>query len=105
MTSVSLPAGVPHPPAAPPAADPQAIRACLTPTLVAEFDREWEIVLERAKQEKDITAIHSLLNKWRHLAYAELQNPDRTSGCWPRPSRPSTPDRIQARSRSRTCEL
>ena len=72
---MSLPAGVPHPPAAPPAADPQAIRACLTPTLVAEFDREWEIVLERAKQEKDITAIHSLLNKWRHLAYAELQDP------------------------------
>jgi 3,4-dihydroxy-2-butanone 4-phosphate synthase len=79
MTSVSLPAGAAPPPAlppaAPPAADPRAIRACLTPTLVSEFDREWEIVLERAKQEKDITAIHALLNKWRHLAFTELQEP------------------------------
>jgi hypothetical protein len=75
LTFVSLPAGVPDPPAVPPAADPQAIRACLTPTMVAEFDREWEFVLELAKQEKDITAIHSLLNKWRHLAYAELKDP------------------------------
>lgn len=75
MGFVSLPASVPDPPAVPPAADPQAIRACLTPTLVAEFDREWETVLERAKHEKDITAIHSLLGKWRHLAYTELQDP------------------------------
>jgi len=75
MCFVSLPVGDPHPPAVPPAADPQAIRACLTPTLVAEFDREWEFVLEQAKQEKDLTAIHSLLNKWRHLAYAELKDP------------------------------
>jgi hypothetical protein len=75
MIWVSLPAGVPNPPAVPPAADPQAIRACLTPTLVAEFDREWETVLERAKQEKDMTSIHSLLTKWRHLAFAELQDP------------------------------
>ncbi|MDU0295077.1 DUF6247 family protein, partial [Saccharothrix longispora] len=29
-----------------PAADPVAIRAALTPMLVAEFDREWELVLE-----------------------------------------------------------
>ena len=75
LTFVSVPAGIPDPPAVPPAADPQAIRACLTPTMVAEFDREWEFVLEQAKQEKDITAIHSLLNKWRHLAYAELKDP------------------------------
>ena len=72
---MSLPVGVPGPPAVPPAADPQAIRACLTPTLAAEFDREWEFVLEQAKQAKDITAIHSLLNKWRHLAYTELKDP------------------------------
>ncbi len=71
---MSLSAGIPDSAAVPPAADPQAIRACLTPTLASEFDREWEIVLERAKQEKDITAIHSLLNKWRHLAYAELKD-------------------------------
>jgi hypothetical protein len=59
----------------PPAAEPQAIRACLTPSLVAEFDSEWELVLEQAKQTKDLVAIHSLLNKWQHLAYAEMRDP------------------------------
>ncbi len=59
----------------PPAAEPVAIRACLTPDVAAEFDREWEIVLERAKQTKDLAGVHDLLNKWRHLAYAELKEP------------------------------
>jgi hypothetical protein len=26
---------------------PPAVRACLTPTLAAEFDHEWEIILDR----------------------------------------------------------
>jgi hypothetical protein len=43
--------------------------------VAAEFDREWEIVLERAKQTKDLAGVHDLLNKWRHLAYAELKEP------------------------------
>jgi uncharacterized protein DUF6247 len=59
----------------PPAADPEAIRACLSPSLVAEFDREWEIVLERAKQDKTLDPVHSMLNKWRHLSYMELKDP------------------------------
>ncbi len=59
----------------PPATEPVAIRACLTPDVAAEFDREWEIVLERAKQTKDLAGVHDLLNKWRHLAYAELKEP------------------------------
>jgi hypothetical protein len=59
----------------PPPADPQAIRACLTSTLVSEFDREWELVLERAKQDKDIAPIRSLLTQWRHLAYIEMRDP------------------------------
>lgn len=59
----------------PPPADPQAIRACLPPTLVAEFDREWEIVLDRVKQSKDLADLHELLNKWRHTAYAEMRDP------------------------------
>jgi hypothetical protein len=37
-----------------PPADPQAIRACLTPSLVAQFDSEWELVLDEAKQAKDM---------------------------------------------------
>lgn len=59
----------------PPPADPKAIRACLTPRVAAEFDAEWDIVLERAKLARDLAPIHDLLNKWRHFAYAELKDP------------------------------
>lgn len=59
----------------PPDADPVAIRACLTPYVAAEFDREWEYVLEQAKHSKDLTGVQDLLRKWRHFAYAELRDP------------------------------
>jgi hypothetical protein len=59
----------------PPPSDPQAIRACLTSTLAAEFDREWEVVLDRVKQSKDLADLRELLNKWRHIAYAEIRDP------------------------------
>ncbi len=59
----------------PPEADPVAIRACLSPRLVAEFDADWNIVLDRAKASKDLADVHNLLQKWRHLAYAELRAP------------------------------
>jgi uncharacterized protein DUF6247 len=42
---MASPAAVPDPRVPP--ADPQAIRACLTPTLAAEFDHEWNTVLDR----------------------------------------------------------
>lgn len=58
-----------------PDADPVAIRAYLSSRLVAEFDSEWESVLERAKVSKDLAGVHKLLQKWRHLAYAELRDP------------------------------
>lgn len=66
-----LPGTVPTPPSP----DPQAIRACLTSALAAEFDSEWEIVLERAKQSQDLAGVHDLLNKWRHTAYLEMRDP------------------------------
>lgn len=69
--SAPLPAGDP----VPLEADPVAIRACLTPRLAAEFDAEWDIVLEDAKRSKDLAGVHELLQKWRHLAYAELKDP------------------------------
>jgi hypothetical protein len=72
MASVAT---VPDPAPIPPPSDPQAIRACLTPTLAAEFDREWEVVLDRVKQSKDLADLHELLNKWRHIAYAEMRDP------------------------------
>ena len=46
----------PLPNPAPPPPDPQAIRTSLTPARAAEFDHEWDIVLERAKQSKDLDA-------------------------------------------------
>jgi hypothetical protein len=59
----------------PPAADPAAIRACLSPALLAEFDHEWDLVLEQAKVSKDLTAVHDLLATWRHVAYREMVDP------------------------------
>lgn len=58
-----------------PEADPQAIRACLSSALVAEFDSEWEMVLDHAKQSKSLAGVHDLLNKWRHTAYLEMRDP------------------------------
>lgn len=58
-----------------PAADPVEIRACLPQHLVGEFDAEWDIVLEKAKSSRDLAGVHSLLHKWRHLAYAEQLDP------------------------------
>lgn len=73
---IASPAAVPDPRVPP--ADPQAIRACLTPTLAAEFDHEWDIVLDRVKQSQDLTDLHELLAKWRHTAHLELQDPGAT---------------------------
>ena len=58
-----------------PAADPVAIRACLPPQLLAEFDAEWVSALDKAKASKDLAGVHCLLDKWRHLAYAEMRDP------------------------------
>ena len=65
----------PLPDPGPPPPDPQAIRACLTSALAAEFDSEWETVLERAKRSKDLGGVHDMLSKWRHTAYLEMRVP------------------------------
>lgn len=62
-------------PPVPPPPEPQAIRVCLTPDVAAEFDAEWNIVLDKAKQSTDLAPVHALLAKWRHFAYAELKDP------------------------------
>jgi hypothetical protein len=58
-----------------PAADPAAIRACLSAEVAAVFDSEWETVLEAAKRSKELTGIHDLLAKWRVFAAEELREP------------------------------
>jgi hypothetical protein len=73
MASLAAPSPGANPAA--PAADPVAIRACLPPRLVAEFDAEWDSALETAKASKDLAGVHALLHKWRHLAYAEMRDP------------------------------
>lgn len=57
----------------PPLPDPQAIRACLSPVLAAEFDSEWDIVLD-AKRSQELAGVHDLLTKWRHIAYLEMRS-------------------------------
>jgi hypothetical protein len=59
----------------PPPAAPKAIRARLTSTMAAEFDREWTIVIDEVKKSLDLADLHSWLNKWRHNAYLELRDP------------------------------
>jgi hypothetical protein len=59
----------------PPPLEPKAIRACLTPDVAAEFDREWDVVLDTARREQDLEPVQRLLRKWRHFAYAELTSP------------------------------
>ena len=44
-------------------------------TLAAEFDREWDIVLDQAKRDKELVPIQALLNKWQHLAFMEMKEP------------------------------
>ncbi|HYS42212.1 MAG TPA: DUF6247 family protein [Pseudonocardiaceae bacterium] len=72
---MASPATLPNPTPVPPPADPQAIRACLTQTLAAEFDHDWQVVLDRVKQSQDLNNVHSLLHKWRHIAYQEMRDP------------------------------
>ncbi|MEV0682146.1 DUF6247 family protein [Actinosynnema sp. NPDC050436] len=74
MAPPALPQPAGGDPAAP-AADPVAIRVCLTPMLTAEFDHEWDLALDEAKRSKDLAPVRELLGKWRHIAYRELRDP------------------------------
>jgi hypothetical protein len=64
-----------YPEPVPPPAEPGAIRACLTGQMLAAFDREWDFVLDEAKQTHNLGGLEQLLLKWRHMAYAELKDP------------------------------
>ncbi|MEC3915958.1 DUF6247 family protein [Nocardia sp. CDC160] len=71
---MASPAPLPLPPQVP-AADPEALRAALPSALREEFDAEWVLVLDRAKQSHSLREIHDLLNKWQHTAAMELREP------------------------------
>jgi hypothetical protein len=59
----------------PPDPEPEAIRACLSPQMCYEFDREWDHVMDEAKRYHSLAGVHDLLAKWRLFAYAELKDP------------------------------
>ncbi|MFC9250663.1 DUF6247 family protein [Amycolatopsis thailandensis] len=59
----------------PPEADAASIRRCLSPRLLMDFDAEWSLVLDQAKESKSLKAVHGLLRKWQAIAYGELQDP------------------------------
>ncbi|MFE3262203.1 DUF6247 family protein [Nocardia sp. NPDC059091] len=63
-----------------PAADPAAIRAALPPAELAEFEQEWQLVLDRVKVSFDLEEIRNLLAKWQHYIVAERRDP----GVWAR---------------------
>ncbi|WP_405487771.1 DUF6247 family protein [Nocardia sp. NBC_00511] len=62
-------------PALIPAAEPEALRTALVPALRAEFDTEWDLVLDQAKCTKSLEGIHALLAKWQHTAVLEQRDP------------------------------
>jgi hypothetical protein len=65
----------PDPDPVPPPAEPGPIRVCLTGQMLAEFDREWDFVLEEAKRIHSLAGVQDLLAKWRLMAYTELKQP------------------------------
>lgn len=67
-----------NPEPVPPPLDPVAIRACLTSLVAAEFDREWGSVLDDARRAGNLEPVTEFLQRWRHVAYAELKEP----GCY-----------------------
>jgi hypothetical protein len=75
VVRMATPASTPAPEPSAPPADAAAIRARLPPDIAAEFDAEWEYVLDEAKQSKDLTAVHDLLHKWRFFAFEESRSP------------------------------
>jgi hypothetical protein len=72
IETVTSSAAQPDPQHRVPAADPAAIRACLPTAVAAEFDRNWEAVMDRAKAEQDLTLVHDFLARWRIMAHAEM---------------------------------
>ncbi|MBF6239935.1 DUF6247 family protein [Nocardia otitidiscaviarum] len=71
---MASPAPLPRPSQVP-AAEPEALRSVLSAALREEFDAEWEVALERAKQSHSLAGIRSLLNKWQHTAVMEQRDP------------------------------
>jgi len=73
--AVTLSSARPDPQPRVPDADPAAIRACLPPDVAAEFDSNWNAMMDRAKVEQDLTLLHDFLARWRIMAQAEMADP------------------------------
>lgn len=58
-----------------PSADPAAIRACLIGAVAAEFEAEWNVVMDEAKAAMDLAPVRAMLSKWVQFAVAEQRDP------------------------------
>jgi hypothetical protein len=88
---------------APPPADPIAIRACLSPRLVAKFDADWDVVLDQAKVSKDLAGCTVCCTSGVTSPTLSCAIQVATSGYKPKPSRSYAPARIRGLAPSRTC--
>jgi hypothetical protein len=64
-------AAEPLEPGRPPFADasPAQIRQVLTPEDAADFDRQWQRLMQRATDKLDLTEVHEALECWRRVAW------------------------------------
>ncbi len=64
-------AAEPPEPGRPPFADasPAQIRQALTPEDAADFDRQWQRLMQRATDKLDLTEVHEALECWRRVAW------------------------------------
>jgi len=45
------------------------VHAGLIPEDVAEFDRQWRVVMATATETLDLTSVHHVLESWRRIAW------------------------------------
>ncbi|MFI9385980.1 DUF6247 family protein [Kutzneria sp. NPDC052558] len=72
---MALPAYDHDPEPVSPSSEPGVIRANLTGQMLADFDREWDFVMEEARRMHDLAGVQDLLAKWRLMAHHEQKFP------------------------------
>jgi hypothetical protein len=59
----------------PPARTPAEVRAALTGTDRASFERDYQAALSRAAIDYDLTPLQDVLNRWWHVAVLTIDEP------------------------------
>ncbi|MGH3802978.1 MAG: DUF6247 family protein, partial [Pseudonocardiaceae bacterium] len=55
-------------------ASPAQVRASLIPEDVAQFDRQWRVVMAKATEHLDLTEVLTTLDSWRRIAWLTTAN-------------------------------